>query len=168
MNRIINYSLKKSQSYYLKNMVCWYHISFLYYCHYNDSNNNNVDNIATVNNIKKTTNKAVFQLIDSDLVEKFIKGGGNGGQSINKTSNMVQLKHIPSGIVIECQKTRELQSNRKIARKILRDKLEFLSYGDDSKIGKKILKIQRTKSKSRSRALKKYHKKDNNDNEEKK
>ena len=129
--------------------------------------NNNDDDNDNDNKNNKILNKQNFQLLESDLIEKFIKGGGNGGQSINKTSNMVQLKHIPSGIVIECQKTRELQANRKIARKILRDRLEFLNYGNDSKIGKKILKIQKNKSKSRSRELKKYHNNiDNNDNNE--
>jgi protein subunit release factor B len=36
-----------------------------------------------------------------ELDEKFIKGGGPGGQKINKTSSCVQLKHIPTGITIK-------------------------------------------------------------------
>lgn len=30
-----------------------------------------------------------------------IKGGGPGGQAINKTNNCVQLRHIPTGIIIK-------------------------------------------------------------------
>ena len=40
----------------------------------------------------------VFQ---DDLEEQFVKGGGPGGQSINKTSNCVVLKHKPTGIVVK-------------------------------------------------------------------
>lgn len=61
-------------------------------------------------------------LRESDLHEKHIRGGGRGGQKINKTSNCVQLTHLPTGIVIKCQATRSLESNRKIARKVLSNK----------------------------------------------
>ena len=35
----------------------------------------------------------------ADLVEKFIRGSGSGGQKINKTSSCVYLRHEPSGIL---------------------------------------------------------------------
>lgn len=34
---------------------------------------------------------------DVDIIEKFVKGSGPGGQSVNKSSNRVQLKHVPTG-----------------------------------------------------------------------
>ena len=37
---------------------------------------------------------------ESDLVEKFQKGGGPGGQSVNKSSSSVLLTHTPTGIII--------------------------------------------------------------------
>ena len=52
-----------------------------------------------------------------------IVGSGPGGQSINKTNNNVQLLHKPTGIQVKCQETRSLQQNRKIARKILLEKV---------------------------------------------
>jgi len=55
-----------------------------------------------------------------------IVGSGPGGQSINKTNNNVQLLHKPSGIQVKCQETRSLQQNRKIARKILLEKVPTL------------------------------------------
>ena len=55
-----------------------------------------------------------------------IVGSGPGGQSINKTNNNVQLLHKPSGIQVKCQETRSLQQNRKIARKILLEKVSTL------------------------------------------
>jgi len=66
------------------------------------------------------------ELKESDLEESFIRGSGPGGQSINKTNNNVQLLHKPSGIQVKCQETRSLQQNRKIARKILLEKLDHL------------------------------------------
>ena len=39
-------------------------------------------------------------LKDEDIEENFVKGSGPGGQKINKTNSKVQLKHIPTGIVV--------------------------------------------------------------------
>src|SRR6185369_7919128 len=40
-------------------------------------------------------------LNEKDLIESFVKGSGNGGQKINKTSNCVDLKHVPTGIRVQ-------------------------------------------------------------------
>ena len=37
-----------------------------------------------------------------DLDWKQIKGGGPGGQNVNKTNSCVQLTHKPTGIVVKC------------------------------------------------------------------
>ena len=41
---------------------------------------------------------------ESDLVERFVRARGHGGQKVNKTSSCVYLKHLPSGIEVKCQK----------------------------------------------------------------
>lgn len=38
---------------------------------------------------------------EKDLIEDFMRGSGPGGQSVAKTNNCVQLKHIPTGIVVK-------------------------------------------------------------------
>lgn len=39
-----------------------------------------------------------FELKESDLRESFIKGGGKGGQAINKTNSNIDLIHVPTKI----------------------------------------------------------------------
>ena len=43
---------------------------------------------------------------EKDLVEKFVRGTGPGGQSINKTKSCVQLVHVPTGLTVHCQEQR--------------------------------------------------------------
>ena len=40
-------------------------------------------------------------LLEEELDERFVRGSGPGGQSVNKTSNCVCLKHIPTGIFVK-------------------------------------------------------------------
>ena len=41
------------------------------------------------------------ELDESELEEDFVRGSGPGGQSVNKTTNCVVLKHKPTGIVVK-------------------------------------------------------------------
>ncbi|KAF6837223.1 peptidyl-trna hydrolase domain protein [Colletotrichum musicola] len=70
---------------------------------------------------------------DSEIEESYLKGSGPGGQKINKTSSAVQLKHIPTGIVVKSQATRSRSQNRKIARELLAQKIDDLQNGDQSR-----------------------------------
>ena len=40
-------------------------------------------------------------LKESDLKEQFVKGGGPGGQAVNKSNNAVWIRHIPTGIQVK-------------------------------------------------------------------
>lgn len=42
-------------------------------------------------------------LSEDDLEEKFVKGFGKGGQKVNKSSNCVELKHLPTGIGVKVE-----------------------------------------------------------------
>lgn len=98
-------------------------------------------------------------LNENDLEETFVRGSGAGGQKINKTANKVVLVHTPTNLRVECQETRSLQQNRKIARKRLAMKLDELWNGSESKvqqkISKKIDKKQKQKARNQSRLRKK-------------
>lgn len=69
---------------------------------------------------------------EKDLSEIFISGSGPGGQSVNKAVNCCQIKHGPTGIVVKVHQTRSLESNRKLAREILAQKLDNLYNGENS------------------------------------
>ncbi|KAG9416999.1 hypothetical protein AC1031_001383 [Aphanomyces cochlioides] len=98
----------------------------------------------------------VVELDENDLEEKFVKGGGNGGQKINKVRNSVFLKHIPTGLFVQCQKTRSLDDNRRVARKLLVAKLDDFVNGNDSKRNTKIQKAQKKKAKKLAKSRKKH------------
>ncbi|ETR99992.1 hypothetical protein M419DRAFT_44764, partial [Trichoderma reesei RUT C-30] len=70
---------------------------------------------------------------DSEIEESYLKGSGPGGQKINKTNSAVQLKHIPTGIVVKSQATRSRSQNRKLAREILAQRIDELTNGDHSR-----------------------------------
>ncbi|KAJ1834647.1 hypothetical protein LPJ63_001778 [Coemansia sp. RSA 2711] len=109
------------------------------------------------NPAKRTPKRAEpVVLNDDDIEEKHVRGWGNGGQKLNKTSSCVQLLHKPTGTMVVCQDTRSLQQNRKLAFKRLREKLDLQLNGADSKIGRRIEKLKRRKHKQRQRAKKKY------------
>lgn len=74
----------------------------------------------------------VPELNESDIIEQFVHGNGPGGQAVNKLSNCVMLKHIPTGIVVRCHESRLLHENRKTARRILLEKLDELVNGEHS------------------------------------
>ncbi|OAA40334.1 peptidyl-tRNA hydrolase domain protein [Metarhizium rileyi] len=70
---------------------------------------------------------------DSEIEESFLKGSGPGGQKINKTNSAVQLKHIPTGIVVKSQATRSRSQNRTHARELLAQKVDDLLHGEQSR-----------------------------------
>lgn len=81
---------------------------------------------------------------ETDLLEKFVRGSGAGGQKINKTSNCVFLKHLPTGVCIKCQMDRSREMNRFLARRELCDQLEAIRDGKAVAKTQAIEKMRRT------------------------
>ena len=94
-------------------------------------------------------------IYEKDIVEKFIRSSGKGGQKVNKTSTCVYLKHIPTGIEVKCQKERSQALNRFFARRILANKIETILLKKESEERKRIEKIRRQKRKRSKRAKEK-------------
>jgi len=99
-----------------------------------------------------------MKILESDIEESFLKGTGPGGQKINKTNSAVQLKHIPSGIVVNCQHTRSRAQNREIARRRLADKLDEIENGDQSRKALRAADRAKKKASKAKKAARKYRK----------
>ena len=82
---------------------------------------------------------------EQDLVERFIRGAGSGGQKLNKTSSCVYLRHAPSGIEVKCQRERSRELNRFLARRELCARLEERILGRESARQQEIERIRRQK-----------------------
>lgn len=104
---------------------------------------------------KKLDFSKVPVLNEKDLEEKFVLGGGPGGQCINKTASCVMLKHKPTGTVVKTQETRSLIENRKIAREIMINKLDNLLNKEDS-IDNQKKQLMKEISLARKRKQKKF------------
>ncbi|KAJ1343552.1 hypothetical protein BSLG_001821 [Batrachochytrium salamandrivorans] len=94
--------------------------------------------IPKVHSDKRKT-KTPIQLNEADLVEKFTKGSGPGGQKINKYSAIPRIS---------------IESER--SRKLLLLKLDQQINGSLSKVAVKLEKYHKKISKQKQRAKKKY------------
>ncbi|NLG34406.1 MAG: peptide chain release factor-like protein [Lentisphaerae bacterium] len=82
---------------------------------------------------------------ESDLEEKFIRGGGPGGQKTNKTSSTVCLRHMPTGLEVRCAQERSQSMNRFLARRELCEKIAEKLHGEKTKKQQEREKIRRQK-----------------------
>jgi protein subunit release factor B len=74
----------------------------------------------------------------------------------NKTSSAVQLKHLPTGLVVKSQATRSRAQNRQIARRLLAEKLEELEKGSAARTHVKAAAQRKRKASAAKKARRKY------------
>ncbi|MEE8410431.1 MAG: peptide chain release factor-like protein [Myxococcota bacterium] len=89
---------------------------------------------------------------EDDLVEKFIRASGPGGQKVNKASSAVYLKHVPTGIEVKVQTSRSQALNRFNARRRLADRIEADILGKKTAAKQKAEKLRRQKRRRSRRA----------------
>jgi len=86
------------------------------------------------------------------IEEEFVRGGGPGGQKINKTSNCVLLRYPPLGLRVRCQRDRRRSVNRFLALRELVDEAELKIAPESSKRLREIERKRRNKARAGRRA----------------
>ena len=111
--------------------------------------------------IRKETWEKLFKKMEAleikedEIIEKFIKGSGKGGQKVNKTDSCVYIKHLPTEIEVKCQSSRSREENRYYARARLVELVEEIIFKKQSKKHQKIHKIKQQKKRRSRRAKQK-------------
>jgi len=92
---------------------------------------------------------------EGDLVEKFLRARGPGGQNVNKVSSAVYLRHVPTGVEVKMQEERSQALNRYRARQVLAGRLEALILSKKTEEQQRREKVRRQKRRRSRRAREK-------------
>ena len=90
------------------------------------------------------------------IEESFSRGGGKGGQKVNKTSNRVQLSYPPLDMRVACQRERKRSLNRFLALRELVDQIEMKISPETSARLQDMKRLRRSKARSHARSAAKH------------
>lgn len=147
----------------ISNFVNYNKLSFFftnkYYFSSIISNNNNTTNDDKESKSEIIPRSELKKFVDNkdNIRKQQVKSAGKGGQHVNKTKSAVMLQDKQTKIGVKVTNSRDSFVNNGIAKKRLVDKLDLHYNGEESKIAKKIQKIQKQKAKSNKRTEQKYN-----------
>jgi peptide chain release factor 2 len=88
-----------------------------------DSANRRHTSFASVDVIPEIDDTIDINIKPEDLILETFRASGAGGQHINKTDSAVRIRHVPTGVIVQCQNERSQHSNRMTALKLLHSRL---------------------------------------------